>query len=66
MFPYHTLHPFLQALGDDVISLGGTVATNDFLALSNSRSCGKLQALEELLARWSRQRGNNKVRGPGF
>lgn len=49
-------------LGEDADALGGLIAGEDYVRLSDTRTCGKLQALEALLQQWYREPGvQNKV-----
>ena len=53
---------FLQVaemvLGEDAAEVNGLLQDKSFLYISDSRGCGKLNALEKLLALWSQAPGN--------
>eukprot|EP00854_Cymbomonas_tetramitiformis_P026519 gene26519-32549_t len=44
-----------MVLGEDAVELGGVALGHDFLTLSGSLHCGKMMALEQLLALWKHQ-----------
>jgi len=48
--------------GEDVDKVGGAEADNNFMTLSDSRTCGKMTALAKLLDLWYQQESANKVR----
>lgn len=44
--------------GEDQEAVGGLMLDRNFLTVSDTRTCGKMAALEKLLALWYRQRDN--------
>ena len=51
-------------LGDDLDILGGTAPIANFQQLASTDTCGKMAALQKLLALWH-ENGGNKVRLKG-